>query len=84
MEDVGIFYGHLVYFTAIWNILWTFGVIVGNLEYFPPFWYDAPRKIWLPSPILRLLNLHTYVQLQRQRCSRLERFFKEKNVFKTH
>jgi hypothetical protein len=24
MEDVGIFYGHLVHLTAIWNILWTF------------------------------------------------------------
>jgi hypothetical protein len=26
MEDVGIFYGHLVYITAIWNILWLFGI----------------------------------------------------------
>jgi hypothetical protein len=25
MEDVGIFYGHLVYFVAIWCILWLFG-----------------------------------------------------------
>jgi hypothetical protein len=25
MEDVGIFYGHLVYFKAIWYFLWSFG-----------------------------------------------------------
>jgi hypothetical protein len=24
MEDVGIFYGHMVYLTAIWYILWPF------------------------------------------------------------
>jgi hypothetical protein len=26
MEDVGIFYGHLVYYTSIWHILWPFGM----------------------------------------------------------
>jgi hypothetical protein len=26
MEDVGIYYGQLVYFTAIWYILWPFGI----------------------------------------------------------
>jgi hypothetical protein len=26
MEDVGIFYGRLVYFMAIWYILWPFGI----------------------------------------------------------
>jgi hypothetical protein len=26
MEDVGILYGHLVYFKAIWCILWAFGI----------------------------------------------------------
>jgi hypothetical protein len=49
MEDVGLFYGHLVYFTAIWYtyivaiwyILWLFGI-------FTPFWYAVPRKIWQP------------------------------------
>jgi hypothetical protein len=32
MEDVGLFYGHLVYFTAIWYILLTFGL-------FSAIWY---------------------------------------------
>jgi hypothetical protein len=46
----------------------------------------APTRVlknWPLEPILRLLNL----QLQRQRCSRLERFFRvDENifVFKTH
>jgi hypothetical protein len=25
-----------------------FGIICGNLGYFPPFWYTVPRKIWQP------------------------------------
>jgi hypothetical protein len=37
MEDVGIFYGHLVYFTASWYILWTYGTICGHLVYFSLF-----------------------------------------------
>jgi hypothetical protein len=41
MEDVSIFYGHLAYFTAIWYILWPFGI-------FFPFWYVVQRKIWQP------------------------------------
>jgi hypothetical protein len=41
LEDVGIFRGHFVYFTAKWYILWSFGI------YFL-FWYDVPRKIWQP------------------------------------
>jgi hypothetical protein len=48
MEDVGIMlwpfglpYGHLVFFVAIWYILWSFG------QFFM-FWYVIPRKIWQP------------------------------------
>jgi hypothetical protein len=29
-------------------ILWTFGIVRGNLAYFFPFWYFVPRKIWQP------------------------------------
>jgi hypothetical protein len=35
MENLGIFYYHLVYFAAIGNILWTFGIFCGHLVYFP-------------------------------------------------
>jgi hypothetical protein len=42
MEDVGI-----VYFTAIWYILWPFGIFSAYLDFFP-FWYVLARKIWQP------------------------------------
>jgi hypothetical protein len=36
MQNLGIFYDHLVYFTAIANIF-------GHLVYFPQPWYFVPR-----------------------------------------
>jgi hypothetical protein len=33
IEDCGIFYGHFVYFTAKWYILWPFGTICGRSGY---------------------------------------------------
>jgi hypothetical protein len=45
----GIFYGHLEYFTVIWNILRSFGIFYGHLVYIWPFgnvvviWYIIPR-----------------------------------------
>jgi hypothetical protein len=42
-------YGQLAYITAIWYILWPFGI-------FLPFWYVIKRKIWQPcsrGPILK-------------------------------
>jgi hypothetical protein len=44
MENVGIFYDHLEYFTAIWYNLWLFGVSCGHLVYFFPFWYVLTGK----------------------------------------
>jgi hypothetical protein len=41
-EDVGIFYGHLVYFTAIRNILRTYGIFYGHIIYFVAIWYIFP------------------------------------------
>jgi hypothetical protein len=37
MEDGCIFYGHSVHFTAFCYILWTFGIVRGNLVYFSRF-----------------------------------------------
>jgi hypothetical protein len=44
-----------VYFMDTWSILqslsyilWTFGIVRGNLVYFFPLWYFAPRKFWQP------------------------------------
>jgi hypothetical protein len=38
VKDVGIFNGHLVYFTAILYILWPFGTFCGN----------CVGKLWQP------------------------------------
>jgi hypothetical protein len=37
MQNLGTFYDHLVYFTAIGNILWPFGIFCGHLVYFSRF-----------------------------------------------
>jgi hypothetical protein len=50
MENLGIFYDRLVYFTAIGNNLWAFGTFCGHLVYFSEFWYFVPRNIWQPCP----------------------------------
>jgi polyferredoxin len=39
MNDVGKFYGHLVYFSAIWSIFLQFGIFYSNLVYFAAIWY---------------------------------------------
>jgi hypothetical protein len=44
--DAGILHGHMVYFMAIWFILWPFGIFYGYLVYSFPFWCSVPRKIW--------------------------------------
>jgi hypothetical protein len=41
MEHIGMFYGHLVYFTAIWYILWPFSLL------FVVIWYIFPRLVML-------------------------------------
>jgi hypothetical protein len=35
MQDTGIFYGQLVYFEAIWYILWPLSLFCENLVHFP-------------------------------------------------
>jgi hypothetical protein len=47
-ENLGIFYDHFVYFTAIGKILWPFGIFCGHWVYFSPFWYFVPRNNWQP------------------------------------
>jgi hypothetical protein len=39
----------MVYFMNTWSILWTLGIVRGNLVYtYFPFWYFVPRKILQP------------------------------------
>jgi hypothetical protein len=51
MEDVGIFYGHLVHFTAILCILWPFRIIQSHLVYFLLFWVCCTEKNLATLPI---------------------------------
>jgi hypothetical protein len=48
MENLGVSFDRLVYFTAMGNILGPFGIFCVHLVYFSPFWYFVPRKIWQP------------------------------------
>jgi hypothetical protein len=43
MEDVGLYYDHLVYYTAIRKILWPFGIFCGRLVYFMVNWCILSR-----------------------------------------
>jgi hypothetical protein len=43
MYNIGIFYGHLEYFTAIWNILRPFGIFYDHLVNSVFIWYISPR-----------------------------------------
>jgi hypothetical protein len=60
MQDVGVFYGHLVYFMDIWYILQLFDIFYGHLLYFvvcsfvhfSQFWYFVPINIWQPCRAL--------------------------------
>jgi hypothetical protein len=73
LRTLEIFYEHLVYFTPFWHIVprkiwqpWP-PTVDAKIECLEMQIFIFQRK---EEPILRLLHL----QLQRQRCSRLERF----------
>jgi hypothetical protein len=49
MEDVGILFGHLAFFTSIWCIVLPFGMyMLWLVGIFFQFWCVVPRKIWQP------------------------------------
>jgi hypothetical protein len=52
MEDVGTFYGHLVYLCILlmysWYNLWPFAIYSMVIWSIFPFWYVVPRTIWQP------------------------------------
>jgi hypothetical protein len=45
MEDAGIFYGHLVHFMVFCYLLWTFGIVCGNLVYFPVLVFCTKKNL---------------------------------------
>jgi hypothetical protein len=61
MEDVGIFYRHLVYFTGIGYILWPFRIFCGDLEYFHRFGKLFQEKYGNPGSNLEF-NLSIYAR----------------------
>jgi hypothetical protein len=61
MEDVGIFNAHLVQFTVFCYILWTFGIVRGNLVHFSRFGILYKEKSGNPD-----WNL---IDFFRKRCS---------------
>jgi hypothetical protein len=63
MQDVGIFYGHLVHFTVFCYILLTFGIVCGNLVYFYRFGILYQEKSGNPA------REHQIGQIDKRICS---------------
>jgi hypothetical protein len=49
MEDVGIFYGHLVHFTVFCYILWTYGIVHLNLVCFSVLVFCIKKNLATPG-----------------------------------
>jgi hypothetical protein len=67
MENLGIFYDHLVYFTAIGNTLGPFRIFCGNLVYFPRFGILDQEKSGNPGqePISKIISTLCIPQITR-------------------
>jgi hypothetical protein len=56
MENAVIFRGHLVYFMAIWYILWPSGIFYGHLLYFMAIWpFGNVVVVWYIFPPFGIL-----------------------------
>jgi hypothetical protein len=93
MEHVNILYSHLVYFTAIVNILYPFGIFHGYLVYiFFQFWYVVPRKIWQPclvradqqGHVQNFVHLGGGVMINWHRCSQFKAHRKQRTKQRQH
>jgi hypothetical protein len=58
MENIGIFHGHLEYFTVIWYTLLPFGKFSGRLVYFPRFGLFNREKSGNPVPRWQVEDLN--------------------------
>jgi hypothetical protein len=56
MDVVGIFYGHVAYFTSIWYILWPFGIFYGHLVYFSHFGLLYQEQSGSPDGVRKKLS----------------------------
>jgi hypothetical protein len=57
MEDVCIYYGHLVYCTAVWYILWSFGMFYSYLVYSSRFGILYQYQSGNPAALLIVYGL---------------------------
>jgi hypothetical protein len=78
LEIVDTFYGHLEYFTDIWDILWPFGTFCVCSVHFFQIWYHVPRKIWQPRTgciwsAINFYDRHINLYLLQQHCARVTR-----------
>jgi hypothetical protein len=80
MENLGTFYDHLVYFTAVGNILWPFGVFCGHLVCFPRSGILYQEKSGNPAtkmrmepglrePVLAIVGKFFFILLSSKNCS---------------
>jgi hypothetical protein len=51
LNNVGIFYGHLVYLMAIWYILWSFVIFVGHFYIFSRFGMSYQERSGNPASL---------------------------------
>jgi hypothetical protein len=49
MEDVGIYYGHLVHFTIFCYIVWVVGIGGGNFVYFSVLVFCTKKNLATPA-----------------------------------
>jgi hypothetical protein len=68
MENVGIFFGHLEYFTAIWYILWQFGIYGYHWYIFSSFGVLCQEKSCNPAEDQRYDFVHEYILRKWQKC----------------
>jgi hypothetical protein len=67
-ENPGIFYDNLVYFTALGNILWPFGIFCGHFVYIFPVLVFCTEK-----NLATLITAHIFRQTARNQSDELQR-----------
>jgi hypothetical protein len=67
----GIFYGHVVGFTAIWYILWSFGKFLVRLVHFSRFGMLCKEKSGNPAHISKVNSENENATNTKRTCSRL-------------
>jgi hypothetical protein len=66
MEDVDMSYGYLVHLKVYCYILWTFGIVRGNLVYFPRFGILYQEKSG--NPATKRTKWQHFYQLYKHSC----------------